>query len=87
MEGRIELMERPERRRKQLLDDLKETTGYWKIKQEALDHTVLRTRFGGGPKPIVRQATERRMNESVRQLINRIVRSVSAELLRVSLHK
>ena len=33
------------RRRKQLLDDLKETRGYWKFKEEALDHT-LRTLFG-----------------------------------------
>ena len=81
-------MERPERRRKRLLVDPKETTGYWKMKQEALDRTVLRIHSGGGPRPVVRQATERMwMNESVHQLINRIVRSVSAELLRVSLHK
>jgi len=45
----MELMERPERRRKQLLDDPKETAGYWKMKQEALDRTVLRTRLGGRP--------------------------------------
>jgi hypothetical protein len=34
-------------RRKHLLDDLKETRGYWKFKLEALDHTLRRTRFGG----------------------------------------
>ena len=34
------------RRRKQLLDDLKETRGYRKFKEEALDHTLRRTRFG-----------------------------------------
>ena len=27
------------RRRKQLLDDLKEMRGYWKLKEEALDRT------------------------------------------------
>ena len=37
IEGRIEMMERRGRRRKQLLDDLKETRGYWKLKEEALD--------------------------------------------------
>jgi hypothetical protein len=60
MEGRLELMERPERRRKQLLDDPKETTGNWKLKQEALDRAVLSIRFGRGYRPVVRQATERR---------------------------
>jgi hypothetical protein len=34
------------RRCKQLLDDLKENRGYWKLKAEAVDHTVWRTRFG-----------------------------------------
>jgi len=33
-------------RRKQLLGDLKETTGYWKLKDEALDLILWRTRFG-----------------------------------------
>jgi AAA+ ATPase superfamily predicted ATPase len=43
VEERTELMERPEIRRKQLLDDSKESTRYWKLKQEALDRTVLGT--------------------------------------------
>jgi hypothetical protein len=30
------------RRCKQLLDDLKETRGYWKLKEEALDCTLWR---------------------------------------------
>jgi hypothetical protein len=34
------------RRRKQLLDDLKEKRRYWKLKEEALDRTLWRTRFG-----------------------------------------
>jgi len=37
--GRREVTERRGRRRKQLLDDFKETSGYWKLKEEALDHT------------------------------------------------
>jgi hypothetical protein len=39
-------------RRKLLLDDLKEKRGYWKLKEEALDRTVWRTRFGRGNGPV-----------------------------------
>jgi hypothetical protein len=46
LEGRIEVTERRGRRRKQLLDVLKEKRGYWKLKEEALDRTLWRTRFG-----------------------------------------
>jgi hypothetical protein len=31
---------------KQLLDDLKEKRGYWKLKEEALDRTLWGTGFG-----------------------------------------
>jgi hypothetical protein len=44
------------RRSKQLLDDLKATKGYCKLKEEALDRTVWRTRFGRGYGPVVRRA-------------------------------
>jgi hypothetical protein len=54
-EGRIQLTGRRARRSKQLLDDLKEKTGYCKLKEEALDRTVWRTRFGRGCEPVVRQ--------------------------------
>jgi hypothetical protein len=40
LEGRIEMTGRRGRRRKQLLDDLKEKIRYWKLKEEALDHTL-----------------------------------------------
>jgi hypothetical protein len=40
IEGRMQLMERRGKRHKQLLDDLKETSGCWKLKEEALNHTV-----------------------------------------------
>ena len=36
------------RRRKQQLDDFKESRGYRKWKEEALDCTLWRTRFGRG---------------------------------------
>jgi hypothetical protein len=46
MEGRMEVTGRRRRRRKQLLDDLEEKRGYWKLKEEALNRTLGRTRFG-----------------------------------------
>jgi hypothetical protein len=58
LEGRIEMTGRRGRRRKQLLDDLKEKTIYWKLKEEALDRTLWRPRFGRGYGPVVRQTTE-----------------------------
>jgi hypothetical protein len=45
IEGRIEVRRRRGRRRKQLLDDLKEKGGHCQLKEEALDSTVWRTRF------------------------------------------
>ena len=36
------------RRRKKLLDDLKDTRGYSHLKEEALDRTMWRNRFGRG---------------------------------------
>jgi hypothetical protein len=50
--------ERRGRRRKQLLDDLKETREYWKLKEEALDSTVWTTGFERGYEPVVRQTAE-----------------------------
>jgi hypothetical protein len=38
-------MGRQGRKHKQLLDDFKERKGYWKLKEEALDVTLCRTRF------------------------------------------
>jgi hypothetical protein len=40
LEGRIEMTGRRGRRRRQLLDDLKEKKRYWKLKEEALDRTM-----------------------------------------------
>jgi len=41
----LEVMERRGRRRKQLLDNLKEKTGYWKLKAEARGRAMWVTRF------------------------------------------
>jgi hypothetical protein len=58
LQGRIQMMGRRGRRRKQLLGDIKERRRYWKFKQEALDRTLWRTRIGRGYGPVVRQTTE-----------------------------
>jgi hypothetical protein len=58
LEGRIEMTGRRGRRRKQVLDDLKEKSRYCKLKEEALDRTLWRIRFGSGYGPVVRQTTE-----------------------------
>jgi hypothetical protein len=58
LEGRIEMTGRRGRRGKQLLDDLKVKRGYWKLREEALDRTQWRTRFGRGYGPVVRQTAE-----------------------------
>ena len=52
------------RRRKNLLDDLKNRREYSHLKEEALDRTMWRNRFRGGFAPVVRQNTEW-MNEYV----------------------
>jgi hypothetical protein len=55
---KIEVMGRRGRRRMQLVDKLKEKKGYRKLKEEKLDHTVWRTRFGGrGYGLVIRRAT------------------------------
>ena len=54
IEGRIEVKRRLGKRRKQLLDELKEKRGYGKFKGEALDRPFWRTRFGRGYGPAVR---------------------------------
>ena len=64
IKGEMEVRRRRGRRRKKLLDDLKDRRGYSHLKEEALDRTMWRNRFGGGFGPVVRQNTEW-MNECV----------------------
>jgi hypothetical protein len=54
----MEVTRRRGRRRKKLLDDLKDRRGYSHLKEEALDRTMGRNRFGGGFGPVVRRNTE-----------------------------
>ena len=58
IKGGIEVTGRRGRRRRMLLDDLKERRGYSDLKEEALDRTMWRARFGRGFGPVVRQTTK-----------------------------
>ena len=58
IKGGIQVTGRRGRRRRKLLDDLKERRWYSHLKEEALDRTMWRNRFGGGFGPVVRQNTE-----------------------------
>jgi hypothetical protein len=46
------------KRRRKLLDDLKERKGYSHLKEEALDGAMWKARFGRGFGPVVRQTTK-----------------------------
>jgi hypothetical protein len=58
IKGGIEMRGRRGRRLRKLLDDLKERRGYSHLKEEALDRTMWRARFGRGFGPVVRQTTK-----------------------------
>ena len=58
IKGEMEMARRRGRRRKELLDDIKDRRGYFHLKEEALDRTIWRHRFGGGFEPVVRQNAE-----------------------------
>jgi hypothetical protein len=51
----IEVTGRQGRRRRKLLGELKGRRGYSHLKEEALDRTMWRARFGRGFVPVVRQ--------------------------------
>ena len=51
----MDVKRRRGRRRKKLLDDVKDRRGYSHLKEEALDRTMWRDRFGRGFGPVVRQ--------------------------------
>jgi len=57
IKGGIKVTGRRGRRRRKLLDDPKERKGYSHLKEEALDRTMRRARFGRGFGPFVRQTT------------------------------
>jgi hypothetical protein len=58
MKEEMEVTRRRGRRRKKLLDDLKDRRGYSHLKEEALDRTTWRKRFRRGFGPVVRQNTD-----------------------------
>jgi hypothetical protein len=58
VEGEIEETGRRGGRREQQVDDFKEMSGYCKLKEEALNCAVWRTRFGRGYGPVGRQTIE-----------------------------
>jgi len=58
IKGEMEVTRRRGRRRKKLLDDLKDRRGYSHLKEEALDRTMWRNPFGGAFGHVVRQNTE-----------------------------
>jgi hypothetical protein len=57
IQGGIEVTGRRGRRRRKLLDDLKERR-YSHLKEKALDRTMWRARFVRGFEPVVRQTTK-----------------------------
>lgn len=58
MEGKMAVRRRRGRKRKKLQDNLKVKRRYWILKNEILDHTARRTRFGIGYGPVVKQTTD-----------------------------
>jgi len=58
IQGGIEVTGRQGRRRRKLLDNLKERRGYSHLKEEALDRPMWRARFGRGFGPVVRLLNE-----------------------------
>jgi hypothetical protein len=55
IQEKIEVTGRQGRRRRKLLNDLKEERGYSHLKEEALDRTMWRASFGRDFGPVVRQ--------------------------------
>jgi hypothetical protein len=58
IKGGIEVTGGRGRKRRQLLDDFKERRGYSHLKEEALDRTMWKARFGRGLGPVVRQTAK-----------------------------
>ena len=58
IKGQMEVTRRQGRRRKKLMDDIKDSRGFCELKEEALDRTVWRNRFGIVFGPVVLQITD-----------------------------
>jgi hypothetical protein len=70
------------RRRRKLLDGLKERRGYSHLKEEALDRTLLRAHFGRGFGPVVRETIKWMKNIIIPLCYNCLQYSVSNILYR-----
>jgi hypothetical protein len=53
IKGQIEVTRRRGRKRRKLLDELKDRRGYCQLKEEALHRTMWRNRFGRGFGPVI----------------------------------
>jgi hypothetical protein len=58
IQGGIEVTGKQGRRRRKLLDDLKERRVYSHLKEKALNRIIWRARFGRSFGPVIRQATK-----------------------------
>ena len=58
IKGEMEVTRRRGRRRRKQLDDLKDRRGYSNLKEEALDRTTWRARFGRGFGLVVKQTNK-----------------------------
>jgi hypothetical protein len=58
IKGEIEVTGRRGRRRRKLLNDIKERREYSHLKEKAVDRTTWRARFGKGFGPVARQTTK-----------------------------
>jgi hypothetical protein len=58
IKGEIKVIGRRGRRRRKLLDEPQDRRGYSYLKEEALDRTMWRARFGRGFGPVVRQTAK-----------------------------
>jgi len=74
------------RRRRKLLDDLKERRGYSHLKEEALDRTMWRARFGRGFGPVVRQTTKWMNISPSLQSTTRVTRLLKCQLIEPQNH-
>jgi hypothetical protein len=72
IEGRIKVTRGQGRRRKQLLDNLKETRRYRKLKEEALDRTLWRTCFGRGCGLVIRWTAVSEWMTNIRSIMTEL---------------
>ena len=58
IKGEMDVTIRRDRRHKKLLDDLKEGKGYFNLREDVLNRSMWRNRFGGAIGPVIRQTAE-----------------------------